>query len=310
MKYSVSLLILSVGLLLSGYAPGPSKTETARQSKTVTAADVHEDGDLTKRELRIVENNLNSMEYYGFLLSDFSDPKYIDWNEVFYNGADLKEVRLTKTIEKEYLTRTGEDEIYTDLTILAAEDIEDYVKLTTGLPYSKMRNPLDWLYLKKYDIYLFEHGDTNYVSVEVISGDVEDGVYTIRYQHNNWWGSNADCEYEVCFTVNDDYYRFISNTPDLKTKGKGEYIFPESNVRNLKESDLIGKDAATLRIGRNEIYARHGRKFKDSALQTYFNAKSWYIPSNEPDSKIEGELNQYEKKNIQFILAHEGKSAG
>ena len=82
--------------------------------------------------------------------------------------------------------------------------MEDFVLQTTGLSYSKMRNPLDWVYLKNSDLYVFEHGDTNWIESDVISGYVEDGVYTVRYRHNNWWGENADCDYEVCFTMNGD----------------------------------------------------------------------------------------------------------
>ena len=36
-------------------------------------------------------------------------------------------------------------------------------------------------------------------------------------------------------------------------------------------------------IARNEIYARHGRKFNDSELQAYFNSKSWYKGTVNPE---------------------------
>ena len=49
-------------------------------------------------------------------------------------------------------------------------------------------------------------------------------------------------KFEVCFTKNDNDYCFISNTPDLNTKGAGDYIFPDSASRNLKEADLAGLD--------------------------------------------------------------------
>ena len=310
MRYHITFLILCIGLVFSGYKS--SNWPTGYSSKTTKASekddDVHEDGELTARELRIIDNDLNSQEYYGFLLSDYDTPKYIDWNEVFYNGAGLKQVRLTKAIEKAYLEKTRNSEIIADLTILDGDDVEDFVLQTTGLSYSKMRNPLDWVYLKNSDLYVFEHGDTNWIESDVISGYVEDGVYTVRYRHNNWWGENADCDYEVCFTMNGDYYCFISNTPDLDTKGADEYIFPDSASRNLKDADVAGMDVDTLRIGRNQICARHGRKCKDSALQSYFNSKSWYKPTNASDSSIEKSLNQYEKNNIQFIQACEKKA--
>ena len=224
---------------------------------------------------------------------------------VFYGGAGLENVTVTKAIEKEYLKKTRSDDIYGDFTALSGDDIEDFVQRTTGMSYSKMRNPLDWVYLKKFDLYLFEHGDTNYVESDVISGYVYDGVYTVRYIHNNWWGEYADCEYEVCFTKNGDDYCFISNTPDISTGASSQYIIPDSDSRYLTEADIRGMDADTLRLARNEIYARHGRKFKDSKLQSYFDSKNWYYPSNDSDSKIENSLNKFEKKNIQFISKHE-----
>ncbi len=308
MRYYITLLILSLGLVLSGYKnPGRSKDDTWDKTEAKTES-VHEDGELTERELRIINRDLEGIEYYGFLLSEYDDPKYIDWNEVFYCGAGLDGVKLTKSLEKAYLNKTGGDEIYTDLTILSADEIEDYVKKTTGLSYSKMRNPLDWTYLRKEDVYVFEHGDTNQIGVDLISGYVEDGIYTVRYMHKGWWGENTDCEYELCFTKNDGYYCFISNTPDKGTKGPADYIFPDSDSRALTESDLSGLDAETLRIGRNEIYARHGRKFKDSALQSYFNDRRWYKPTDISDSKIEQSLNKYEKDNIKLIQSYEQKA--
>ena len=343
MRYLTALTILSLSLVLSGFkAPEytssdtrvvaktakTGKTENTKKAEKVkksnkmdrdtslndkdkskqdSGKDVHEDGDLTKKELNIINRNLNSGEYYGFLLSDYDEPKYIDWDEVFYCGAGIDQERLSKAAEKEFLRKTGNDEIYTDLTVLAGDDVEDFVLKTTGLPYSKMRNPLDWTYLKKYDLYVFEHGDTNQVNIEVLSGYVRDGEYIVRYNHNNWWGEYSDCEYEVCFTESDDGYCFISNLPDPETGAKSQYIIPDSDSRYIDDDDLNGMDADTLRLARNEIYARHGRKFKDSSLQSYFDSKSWYSATDDSDSKIENSLNKYEKSNIQFISKYEKK---
>ena len=86
-----------------------------------------------------------------------------------------------------------------------------------------------------------------------------------------------------------------------------DYVFPNSNTQLLTEADLQGKTAEQLRIGRNEIYARHGRKFNDEALQNYFNSKSWYSGTVEADAFDEGVLNEIEKKNVDFITSHENR---
>lgn len=58
-------------------------------------------------------------------------------------------------------------------------------------------------------------------------------------------------------------------------------------------------------MARNEIYARHGRKFKDKTLQKYFDEKSWYEGEYEPDEFRETWLSLLERKNAAFLLAKE-----
>ena len=62
----------------------------------------------------------------------------------------------------------------------------------------------------------------------------------------------------------------------------GEYIFPESHVRLLTREELKSASPDDLRIARNEIYARHGRRFTSSDLQEYFEARDWYEGTVEP----------------------------
>ncbi|MCR5107418.1 MAG: hypothetical protein K6B28_04570, partial [Lachnospiraceae bacterium] len=163
MKYYITVFLLSLGFLLSGYkqvakssdltspwsksSDKTSKSNRSDKDEDEDEEDVHEDGDLTLREIKVINKALNSPKYYGFLLSEYDEPKYIDWNEVFYIGAGLSEVKRTASIEEAYLDETGNMEVIADLTILSADDIKDFVKKTTGLSYSKMRNPLDWVYL-------------------------------------------------------------------------------------------------------------------------------------------------------------------
>ena len=90
------------------------------------------------------------------------------------------------------------------------------------------------------------------------------------------------------------------------TKYDSSYIIPESGYRLLTENDLKGKTAKELYIGRNEIYARHGRQFKDKELQTYFNSCSWYkIKSSYNTANDASNLNSIENENAKFILKYE-----
>lgn len=80
------------------------------------------------------------------------------------------------------------------------------------------------------------------------------------------------------------------------------YIIPDSDTRYLERSiDLSGLSQYELRLARNEIYARHGRKFNDPSLQSYFNGKGWYVPTTEADQFNDSCLNAYEKANLALI---------
>ena len=60
-----------------------------------------------------------------------------------------------------------------------------------------------------------------------------------------------------------------------------------------------------LNYAKNEIYARHGRKFDSKELQNYFGSKSWYNGTvNAADFK-ETVFNEYEKKNAEFLRQKE-----
>ena len=59
--------------------------------------------------------------------------------------------------------------------------------------------------------------------------------------------------------------------------------------------DLFAED---LRVLRNEIYARHGRVFKDAGLQKYFDSQAWY--KSNPDFK-DDQLSQIEVGNLAII---------
>ena len=80
-----------------------------------------------------------------------------------------------------------------------------------------------------------------------------------------------------------------------------EFIFPLSNTVLLEEENLFNCSDNELTIARNEIYARHGRRFNDFYLTNYFESCSWYEGTVSPETFDEAVLNQIEKDNIQII---------
>lgn len=83
------------------------------------------------------------------------------------------------------------------------------------------------------------------------------------------------------------------------------YILPESNTRFLEISDLEGLTADECRLARNELYARHGRRFDDEFLRTYFETKEWYEGTIEAADFDDSVLNEYEMANRDLIVEFE-----
>lgn len=84
-----------------------------------------------------------------------------------------------------------------------------------------------------------------------------------------------------------------------------EYILPGSDSEYLTDSDVKYLNSRELELARNEIFARHGRKFADSSIQEYFNSKSWYHGTKEPEDVTYSDLNKYEQANINLIKKYE-----
>lgn len=97
-------------------------------------------------------------------------------------------------------------------------------------------------------------------------------------------------------SVNDSEYDYNSSD---------SYILPDSSSRELTIADISGLSHDQLELARNELYARHGRKFTNPTLQNYFNSQAWYTGTIEPEDFTDDMLSDVEKSNIQFIKDHE-----
>ena len=85
-----------------------------------------------------------------------------------------------------------------------------------------------------------------------------------------------------------------------------EWFFPDSSERLLTDADVVGLSKAELQIARNEIYARHGRKFNNPDLQAWFNSCSWYNGTVAPgDFDEQAVFNATELANVYFLKEKE-----
>ena len=97
-----------------------------------------------------------------------------------------------------------------------------------------------------------------------------------------------------------------ASTSSGTSSANDDFVIPYSSEVELTAADLSGLSKSKLRIARNEIYARHHRKFDSADLQTYFNSKSWSSGTIESSDFVDSAyLSDIEKKNIDLIKKYE-----
>lgn len=139
-----------------------------------------------------------------------------------------------------------------------------------------------------------------------------DYVFMVEYKdrsNNNMASYSSGIKVTLSVGTNDILEQSISNVmndvADNVSETSGDYILPESNFRILSMSDLEGLTAEECRLARNEIYARHGRKFEAEDLQEYFGSCEWYQPTIEVGDFQESMLNDCEIANRDLIVEYE-----
>ena len=91
---------------------------------------------------------------------------------------------------------------------------------------------------------------------------------------------------------------------------ESEYILPHSDTEPITIDQLQGLSAEEARIARNEILARHGRRFNDQQLQEYFDGCSWYSGTIDADSFDYNVLSPLEQQNVEVIKQYEASLVG
>ena len=170
---------------------------------------------LSEEELEALNNALSD-EDNGFFHSVYTKPQEIDWEQVFYSGAGIGE-KADDEMYDAYEAEFGE--LYTGLTVIDPEALEDFVWDKTETEYREARNPLwieergsdqRWQYINGRLV--FPHGDTNYRPVWFVSGTRDGDVYRLVYD-NYMNKTYAPRNYVVTVRIEDGDWIFLSNVP-------------------------------------------------------------------------------------------------
>lgn len=111
--------------------------------------------------------------------------------------------------------------------------------------------------------------------------------------------------------LNPDYTATAAETESTGTSDGDEYVLPASDSEYFTRDQLEGLSDWELYLARNEVFARHGRQFKNDDLADYFSSQPWYNGEYSPED-FDGWFspNEYEKANTDLIteIEHERNS--
>ncbi len=93
--------------------------------------------------------------------------------------------------------------------------------------------------------------------------------------------------------------------PQEREAENNYYMISGSSSSYISEGTLSGLSEWQIKIARNEIFARHGRRFKDPDLQAYFDSQAWYSGTIPADSFDPGVLSGVEIDNLNTIRNYE-----
>lgn len=228
-----------------------------------------------------IENVLASLENDTAIFSTNNDGKSIEGTLTF--DKDSISVKITHS-ERSYMP--VETMIFTERHEESWQDTES----SSPTQYSiRITSP---------PVNVYEGPGYNYRSVDTIS---EQGTCTIteKIEDNNGysWGK---------LTSGIGWINLEEATTETITNySESEYILPDSSTRLLTYDDIKHLSKKQLKLARNEIYARHNRKFDDDEIRAYFESQSWYKGKINPKDFSESMLSKIEKMNVKFIKKYE-----
>lgn len=200
---------------------------------------------LSAQELEAFTEYLNRWDNYGFLLSEYESPEYVDLDQVFYSGAGMQQKELTQEECAIYEAQMGE--IYTDTVCLTGSQIDEFLQRKAGITLADMKKELGWFYLETSDCYVCQCGDTNYTSFTCADGtETGEGIFCLY----------CVCDYEygqscvITLQKWEDGYRVLSN----RYADESESVQVRQQETNALEGTAA--DAAQKAGIDQEIYAQ------------------------------------------------------
>lgn len=275
---------------------GNNKISSYNEDTTIAESIKEDDKDSTGLEQNADSKEVSIDDYVGYWMGSGRwgwtvEKQDNDTVKVYYHGSSgatsggdgegigyLKGNDLYVDIEyTEYQYSTNEKDTSHEPATISLGHFTDVVKLAS----------------------LFPSGYTCKENERILASDRIYADETVTEEYNSYSVDNTNqCDPPENYAVwKSDY--FTSN-------GVGsDYILWYSSDILVSDYDLCSLSPENLKLARNEIFARHGRLFKDENIQKYFDSRSWYNGYIQPEQFDDSVFSKIEKDNINLIKKYE-----
>lgn len=129
-------------------------------------------------------------------------------------------------------------------------------------------------------------------------------TYNVRFEGSRTWRNKLVLnQYGQTFiepvVTNLEPIRVDFSGPAFRT----EQLYLKAKIALWTDEDIKRIPKESLALFRNEIFARHGHTFKTPKMKKNFEGEEWYFEVFDDAGPY---LNEFEKKNVEFIKTKEG----
>ncbi len=122
--------------------------------------------------------------------------------------------------------------------------------------------------------------------------------------------------FEIKNTLSDLEKENVNSADEAEAADESDYLWYTADTAVITENDKedllentadIPAESNIFQMVINEMYARHGYKFKDDDIQDYFNSKEWYQAIEKKTKnmdKIYKNMNDIEKENLTILQGY------
>lgn len=199
----------------------------------------------------------------------------------------------------------GKDDWRYTMSVSDAQDLMMNSVGTNDLSSLMAMDSSQYCYADASNVYFCTPDSGEYWSEKAVITDMvtnENGdIEVTGYKTEGIGSESTQRTYMITLTPNPNsiWSGACATTANSNSDNSEHYYLPDVQVRVYSIDELYNFSEEDYKRARNEIFARHGRRFKTPELQAYFDQQSWY--NGVVDEVPMEELNDFERANIAVL---------